>query len=163
MPAPTPSHPQQLPKCLSPMSLPQRAGPTALFPTGNPLSMCALSHPVPKSSSQATLPKTCLLRRSFCPSHPPYTPERLATPFSQAGLGWSWGRDCHSQVVPRVMLAIGACPAGAALAGCIPPQNVLMGDRTLAPAFGQRLGCLRDAGTPAASETVAVLLATGFL
>lgn len=82
--------------------------------------MCALSHPVPKSSSQAMLPKTCLLRRSFCPSHPPYTPERLATPFSQAGLGWSWGRDCHGQVVPRVMLAIGACPAGAVLAGCIP-------------------------------------------
>lgn len=95
----------------------------ALFPAGNPLSMCALSHPVPKSSSQAVLPKTCLLRRSSCPSHPPYTPERLATPFSQAGPGWSWGRDCHSQVVPKVMLAIGACPSGAALAGCIPHKT----------------------------------------
>lgn len=61
------------------------------------------------------------------------------------------------------MLASGACPAGAALVGCatcIPLQNVLVGDRTLDPAFGQRLGCLRDAGTPA--EAVAVLLATGF-
>lgn len=42
------------------------------------------------------------------------------------------------------------------------PQSVLMGDKTLDPAFGQRLGCLRDAGTPVASEAVAVLLATGF-
>lgn len=42
------------------------------------------------------------------------------------------------------------------------PGNVSMGDRMLDPAFGQRQGCLRDVGTPAASEAIAVLLATGF-
>lgn len=68
--------------------------------------------------------------------------------------GGSWG-DAGEQC-----LSSRSCAGGVHCVG--PPQNVLMGDRTLDSAFGQRLGSLRDAGTPEVSEAIAVLLATGF-
>lgn len=67
---------------------------------------------LPGNASQNLPPQKILLATLPTP--------QSGSPLLFPKLGWSWGRDCHGQVVPRVMLAIGACPAGAVLAGCIP-------------------------------------------
>lgn len=129
---------------------------------GSPEHVCPVpscpQEQLPGSASQNLPPQKILLplppslhpraaRHSFFPSWTGVVlGQRLPRPGGSQGDAGNWclsSRSCAGRVHP--------------------PQNVLMGDRTLAPAFGQRLGCLRDAGTPAASETVAVLLATGFL
>nr|XP_013815988.1 PREDICTED: proline-rich protein 2-like isoform X1 [Apteryx mantelli mantelli]XP_013815989.1 PREDICTED: proline-rich protein 2-like isoform X2 [Apteryx mantelli mantelli] len=137
-------------------------------------------------------PNTCLLclRHPPCPPRaaclvPPFSRAELGLVLGQTlpGPGCSHGEDqgcCHREEAPRAPTCPSAGePRGTPALGpawplpaCVqcdmpgggptqvPPLSV--GYRALEPAFGQRLDCLRDAGTPVASEAIAVLLATGF-